>query len=83
MQALSLPEEVICNLEKIIIFGSKRLVIENIKMVTEFSESKVRIETEEKRVLLFGNHFTIEEMSQEHIMILGDLERIEFLRKGE
>lgn len=79
-ELLALPKEIILNLPQIILTGSGELSIENYKSIIEYTESKVRINTNSGVLLVEGNGLGLKQITAEHIIVVGNIAKLEFLR---
>ena len=79
-ELFSLPKEIIMNLPQIILTGNTEVSIENYKNIIEYTDSKIRINTNSGVLLLEGNTLSLKQITAEHVTITGDIAKLEFLR---
>jgi sporulation protein YqfC len=76
--ALELPKELIMDIPKITMVGSKQLFLENYKGIIEYEDDKIRIKIHEGIIKLEGKNMLIKEITSEDIMVSGDIHTIKF-----
>ena len=59
--------------------GQKRVVIENFKGISSYTEEEVRLITKGKKICISGKRLKIEDYTKEEITITGLIEKIEFI----
>lgn len=77
-EVLELPKELILDIPKITLIGSKQLLLENYKGIIEYEDYKIRIKTHEGIISLEGKDMTIKEITSEDIMVTGCINSIKF-----
>jgi sporulation protein YqfC len=77
-----LPAEVLLNLPKITIIGSKSISVENYIGITEYSEHTVGFNTSVGQLKIYGDKFEIQEISEDLVQINGKFTRLEYLNNG-
>ena len=75
---LDIPEEVISDETKITIMGFNSVLIENYKIVLEYQEIFIRIKIHNGFINMNGLNLKIDEMNNDDILIVGEIEEIEF-----
>jgi sporulation protein YqfC len=79
-KTLELPKEVVMNLPFITITGNEDMIIENYKGVVEYSQERVRINTNAGIIRIEGKGLVLKEITSENIGVYGTIKKIEFLR---
>ena len=75
---LDIPEEVISDETKITIMGFNSVLIENYKIVLEYQDIFIRIKIHNGFINMNGLNLKIDEMNNDDILIVGEIEEIEF-----
>ena len=73
-----IPEEVTDKETKLTILGFKKMLIENYKAIVEYQDFFIRISTHIGIININGFNLKLNEMTSEDIMILGDIDSIDF-----
>lgn len=79
-EMLELPKEIVLDVPKLTMLGSGNLIIENYKGIIEYSNERVRINTNAGILKISGNRLFIKEITSEDIMVDGDIDSLEFLK---
>ena len=74
---LDVPQEVVTGLPKITILGFNEILIENYKGILEYEEFYIRVNTYIGVVNINGFNFNIKQMSDEDILITGQIDSID------
>lgn len=77
-EVLELPKEIVMNIPKMTLIGSKDLFIENYKGIIEYENNRIRINTGAGVIKVMGCFLTIKEITSEDIMVSGDISSLEF-----
>ena len=77
---LELPQEVYSNVPKIIITGFDEMIIENFKGILEYEEFFVRINTHIGLININGYGLTLENMTDDDIIVKGKIESLDIER---
>lgn len=77
-QSLELPKEIMLNLPLLTILGTDEARLENYKNIIEFSDEKIRINTNCGILKLEGKNLIISEITSNDICITGKLLKYEF-----
>lgn len=80
VEMLELPKEIILNMPKLTMIGSRNLIIENYKGIIEYEDNKIRINTGIGIIKIKGERLVIKEITSEDIMVDGEIEVMEFLK---
>lgn len=78
-KALELPKEVVLNLPLLSLVGREELTIENYKGIIEYSDGRIRINTNVGIIKIEGRSLFLQHITAENIVITGKLEKFEFL----
>ena len=79
-EMLELPKEIVLNMPKMTLLGSRNLIIENYKGIIEYEDNKIRINTGIGIIKINGTGLSIKEITSEDIMVDGNIEIMEFLK---
>lgn len=75
---LEIPQEISTNEPKITIAGFKKMLIENYKVILEYQDIYIRIKTYIGIVNINGFNLKLGEMTNDDIVITGDIETVDF-----
>lgn len=75
---LEMPEELTSNEPKITIMGFNQMLIENYKGILEYQEFFIRINTYTGIININGFNLSLNEMTQDDIMVTGKIESVDF-----
>ncbi|MDO6354474.1 sporulation protein YqfC [Caloramator sp. CAR-1] len=78
--ALDIPEEIVLDVPVIKIVSNNKIIIENHKGIIEYSKTIVRINSKIGTVALKGEDFVIKYITQDEIILEGEIEVIEFIK---
>lgn len=76
--ALELPKDILLNTPRLAVFGNKELTIENYKGVLEYTETKIRLNTTQYVLVIWGSELSIKNIATEMITVYGKISNIEF-----
>lgn len=76
---LDVPPEVVSDLPKITMMGSRELQVENYKSLLEYTVEKIRINTVVGMLVIEGSNLEALKMTDELIQIKGKIMNISFL----
>ena len=76
---MEIPEDFVRGNPLVSIEGQKRVVIENFKGISSYTEEEVRLITKGKKICISGKRLKIEDYTKEEITITGLIEKIEFI----
>ncbi|QIB26308.1 sporulation protein YqfC [Caloranaerobacter azorensis] len=76
---LELPKDIVLDLPRITLIGNLQLYIENHKGIIEYSKQRIRINTNIGILRIVGNNLTIRTIVTEEIIIVGEIEVVEFI----
>lgn len=79
-EMLELPKEVILDLPKITMIGSRNAIIENYKGLIEYEDDKIRLNTNAGMVRITGKHLTVKAITSEDILLEGEINSLEFIK---
>ena len=77
------PKEISTNEPKITIAGFKQMLIENYKVILEYQDFYIRINTYIGIININGFNLKLSEMTSDDIMISGDIDSIDFEKTEE
>ena len=75
---LEFPEEISNNEPKITIIGFKKIMVENYKGILEYENFFVRLNTTKGVLNINGFNLSLNEMTDEDLIITGNIESIDF-----
>jgi len=76
---LALPREIILNLPQVILTGSGEVNIENYKNLIEYTDTKIRINTNSGILMVAGHNLALKQITAEHITVTGGIIKLEYL----
>ena len=75
---LEVPKELATNEPKLTIVGFKEILIENYKVILEYQDIYIRIKAYTGIININGFNLNLGEMTEDDIVIKGDIETIDF-----
>lgn len=75
---LDVPEEIASGEIKITIVGFKKLLLENYIAILDYQDFYVRVKVKIGIININGFNMQLEEMNSDDIMIIGDIDSIDF-----
>ncbi len=75
---LDIPQEVTTQIPKITLVGFEQVLIENFKGILEYEEFFVRISTSIGNININGFNLSLNQMTEDDIMINGKIDSIDF-----
>jgi len=75
---LDIPQEVTSEIPKITLVGFEQVLIENFKGILEYEEFFVRISTAIGNININGFNLSLNQMTEDDIMINGKIDSIDF-----
>lgn len=75
---LEVPEEVTSKETKLTVLGFKKMLIENYKVILEYQDFYIRINTYIGIININGFNLKLSEMTSDDIMVTGDIDSIDF-----
>ena len=75
---LEIPQEISTNEPKITIAGFKKMLIENYKVILEYQDIYIRIKTYIGIVNITGFNLKLGEMTDDDIIVTGNIETVDF-----
>lgn len=76
---LELPKDIMMDLPKITLIGSIQVLISNHKGIIEYTKEVIRINSNSGVIKVVGKDMYIKIILVEEIIIVGNIEKIEFL----
>lgn len=80
---LEMPEEISKQETKITILGFKKILLENYINILEYQEFYIRIKISIGIININGFNMVLEEMNSDDILVLGDIDSIDFEKTEE
>ena len=80
-EILEIQKEVSTDIPKITIIGFEEMLIENYKGILEYDEIFIRISTHIGIIDISGLNLSLNQMTEDDILISGKIENIEFEKK--
>ena len=80
IELLSLPKEVILNLPQVVLTGHGEVSIENYKNIIEYADTHIRINTSSGVLQVTGSSLGLKQITAEHITVLGNIVKLEYMR---
>lgn len=77
---LELPRDIVLDLPKITLVGNLQLYIENHKGIIEYSTGLIRINTKSGILVVTGSDLIIRTIVIEEIIVVGRIDKVEFLQ---
>ena len=77
-EILEIPREVSSGIPKLTIVGFENLLIENYKSILEYQEFFIRLSTSIGIININGFDMKLEEMTNDDILVLGQIDSIDF-----
>jgi sporulation protein YqfC len=77
--ALALPKEIVLNLPLISLIGGEELIIENYKGVVEYTDERIRVNTNAGILKIEGRKMILKQITSENISVTGSIIRLEFM----
>ena len=81
-EKLSLPKDVMLDLPRVSICGDKEIYVENHKGIMEYTNTCLRIKTNDGLMCIYGAGLRIVVLESDRMVINGDLERVEYEKIG-
>ena len=79
-ESLELPREIVMNVPVVRITGASEVFVENHKGIIEYTNESLRLNTSSGIIRIAGRNFCIKEISQEDIIISGEIDALEFVK---
>lgn len=80
---LEVPEDVAAEETKVTISGFKKMLIENYKVIMEYQDFYIRIKTNIGIININGFNMKLNEMTSDDIMVVGDIDSVDFEKLEE
>lgn len=80
---LEVPKELYTNEPKITIAGFNQMLIENYKVILEYQDFYIRISTHIGIININGFNLKLNEMTSDDIMVMGEIDSIDFEKNEE
>ncbi len=79
---LDASKEVILDVPKIVFIGSREVVIENYKAISEYTDQKIVMESNPYGLMICGANMEIRSITREMLFITGKIQKMEFGKEG-
>jgi len=79
---LDASKEVILDVPKIVFIGSREVVIENYKAISEYTDKKIVMESNPSGLTVCGTNLEIRSITREMLFITGKIQKMEFGKEG-
>lgn len=79
---LDASKEVILDVPKIVFIGSREVVIENYKAISEYTDKKIVMESNPLGLTVCGANLEIRSITREMLFITGKIQKMEFGKEG-
>jgi sporulation protein YqfC len=79
VRAMELPEDLEKGNVLVSIQGQERIVVENFKGISSYTDGEIRLLTRKKKLCITGRNLVIENYTKEEVTITGYLERVEYV----
>ena len=80
---LEVPAEVADRETKLTILGFKKMLIENYKAILEYQDFFIRISIDIGIININGFNLKLNEMTSDDIMVIGDIDSVDFEKNEE
>ena len=77
-RVLEVPDEVNLNMPKVTILNFEEMVIENYKIILEYQDFFIRIQTNIGILNVNGFNLSLDEMTSDDLMVKGKIESLDF-----
>ena len=78
-RSLQIPEDLAKGNILVTMQGQERIVIENFKGISFYTEEEIRLITKRKKICITGKRLTVESYTKEEIEITGFIDKLEYL----
>ena len=78
-----LPEESLPGQPLVELAGDRRVLIENHGGVTEYGREKIRIQVRYGQVCICGRELELARMTRDQLVVMGKIDSVILLRRGE
>jgi len=79
---LELPNDAATDNFNLIMYGNKKVIIENHKGITVYENDHIGIRASEQTIIIKGSKFKIEEINDYKVIIKGVINEINLISKG-
>lgn len=79
VEAAQIPEDFVKGNVLVSIEGQERVVIENFKGISSYTEQEIRLLTKQKKICVSGKRLRITNYTKEEVEIAGRIEKLEYL----
>lgn len=78
-RSLQIPEDFAKGNILVTMQGQERIIIENFKGISSYTEEEIRLITKRKKICITGRKLTVESYTKEEIEITGFIDKFEYL----
>ncbi len=82
VEITELPEELLTGYSKMVLLGDKEFLIENVKGIIEYDNTKIRVNTLSGEIQVSGQKLIINEITKDELLIKGKIKNIN-IENGE
>lgn len=79
VEAAQIPEDFVKGNVLVSVEGQERVVIENFKGISSYTEQEIRLLTKQKKICVSGKRLRITNYTKEEVEITGRIEKLEYL----
>ncbi len=79
VEAAQIPEDFVKGNVLVSVEGQERVVIENFKGISSYTEQEIRLLTKQKKICVSGKRLRIINYTKEEVEITGRIEKLEYL----
>ena len=80
---LDASKEVILDVPKIVFIGSREVVVENYKAISEYTDQRIVAESNPSGLTICGEELEIRSITREMLFITGKIRKMEFGKEGQ
>ncbi len=79
---IDVSKEVILDVPKIVFIGSREVIVENYKAISEYTDQKIVMESNPAGLAVCGVNLEIRSITREMLFITGKIHKMEFGREN-
>ncbi len=73
--AMEIPRELLKGYSRVTVIGKEEVWIENYKSILEYDDNMIRLSN---NICIYGQNLSVQEITSEDILIVGQINRLEF-----
>ena len=81
LEKLNLPDELVYNYAKITMIENKEILIEGSNNIVDYYDNYIKIQTQNVYIILDGKNLKINEITDEEVLISGEISNVGFLNR--